>query len=245
MPCFRTATALAVALVLCIPAVAPAVGNPSHAIYSPESGESVDRPELAIASDGTQFVAFDTSPEVGDDEIVVLRSTDGGDTWSRWSTLSGPVGVLLSDPRLDVVGDGTADERLVLAYRYVEPAVNLKVFAAFADPALGAGLWTEHEVFDLGTSPTALYDVDVAFGQGADLSVACAIAVRDASGDVEWRYNAWLTPTFAFNIETVMATLPFPPSLLDESAGVALAFHDGAGADRVHAILTEIGRAHV
>ena len=237
----RIVPAVALALVLCIPAVALALGNPSHAIYSPDE-ESVDSPELAIASDGTQFVAFDTSPDVGDDEVVVLRSTDGGDTWSRWSTVSGPVGVILSDPRLDVVGEGTADERLVLTYVYIEPAVNTRVMAAFADPSLGAGIWTEHEVFDLGGTTTGLEDYDVAFGEGTDTSVACAVALRNGSTQFEWRYNVWLNQTFAFNLETVVTTVWRDTTLASSSAEVALAFHDGAGADRAHLIMTVTGR---
>ena len=216
-------------------------GNPAHAIYSPADGESVDSPDLAIASDGTQFVAFDVKPEVADDEIVVLRSTDGGDTWSTWSTVSGPVGTRLSDPRIEVVGEGTPDERVVLTYLSIEPAVDMRLLAGFADPGLGVGVWTEHEVFDLGTG-TGFEDYDVAFGQGSDLSVACAVVLRNSSSEFEWRYNAWLTPTFSFNLETVMHSLPVDPTLVSPSAGVALAFHDGAGADRVHAILTVTGR---
>jgi hypothetical protein len=96
---------------------------------------------MDIAENGDIYVAFEISDPATGAEIRVMRSQDGGDTWSLWGTRSDANPTRnYHDPSLHVA-EGDQD-RLYLAYQYENGAADRVINVAYSSLDLPSAVFT-------------------------------------------------------------------------------------------------------
>ena len=197
-------------------------------------------PSIAIASDGTQFVAFSSRTDILEPWVTtVLRSTDGGDHWEIWHTFDDPVDEDdFENPRVEIIGRGTGAEEIVVAFERRGVADEIQV--AYADASAAVPTWTVRTAIDFTGPPGAfprVEQIDLAVGDDGMTTVAVAAVIETDTDEFEWRFAVSLNSTFAFTPEQVLYTETYDPLALPAPA-VAVAIGDSGGDARAHVIVS-------
>ncbi len=157
----------------------------------PDSGIS----EVAIAEDGTIFVAVGNDPggPLWTEYITVYRSTDGGTTFSLWGQIGDELSGVHRLRDLDVtVG---SFPRLFVTYM----VGGFSATVAFADPSANSATWTINNVMNTGVS---FLNPDLATDNQTfdDYYVYLVSSAIDGNGDDIWfarsidQGTTWETP---------------------------------------------------
>ncbi len=213
-------------------------GDPPHRLAIPEhdfTGPS--QPFIAIASDGTQFVVYSARPEFGyGKRVYVLRSVDGGDTFDVWSELSHSFQTYSYElPLCEVVGRGTANERLVVSF--YSTTRQLKV--AHTDPFLTTPVWTEQAAITLSGTGAFPYlqGYDLATSDDGVTAIGVAAVFEVANDEFEWYWAASPSVGDPFGPEQLLHQAQLNVDAFT-GVGVAAAFGETGGAQRAHVVMS-------
>ena len=214
-------------------------GDPPKVLFLPGlSEQSPSDPGLAIASDGTQFVAYSAQLEtLAPYTTQVLRSVDGGDTWELWHVFDDPVGDDdYDEPRIEIIGRGTGAEEIVVAYRVRGTTDEIQV--AYADADATVPTWTVRTAIDYtGAVPPGVEDYDLAVGDDGQTTVVVGAVIEVASDDFEWRFASSLNSGLAFTTQQVLYSETYDPASTPAPA-IAVAVGDFGGDDRAYVLVS-------
>jgi hypothetical protein len=129
-----------------VTALVPDAGGDDVVVFTHEVITLADGYSMDIADNGDIFAAVEIDAGIGNYEIRVLRSQDGGSTWTAWGALASDLAnVTFSNPSLHIA-EGDQD-RVYIAYRY-GPGAGLPATIDIAYSALSVAQaqWTTRTV---------------------------------------------------------------------------------------------------
>ena len=156
-------------------------GDDAIVTTTSDLGTSTRQP-IAIAHDGTIYVAVWIELDVNTSYLRILRSTDSGVTWQPWGTRGGTAGVHYEQPALRIA-EGDQD-RLVLAYRYrAAGAAEIRISWS---PLSASPAWTEVIALSDGGVSFEYPSLDSDAINVSAYTLFLAAAGQDADGKDVW-----------------------------------------------------------
>ena len=154
--------------------------------------------DLAIASNGDVYVAFQRGGTGDDRYLEVRRSTDGGNSFQTWGPAIGQGDDFLQDSVRLIVAEGAAD-RIFVQYRNWADGVNTNN-VAWASLGAPPASWNVRQPFQVGAITFDWGDIDSDAEGFSDYYLYAVAKGRDGNGTDIWftrsvdQGDTWETP---------------------------------------------------